>query len=129
VVVVDLNFVAATLEFDTGAVGVMITSWTSGRRVFGVELHAPGIMAEGDLEVGGTVWDAAGSQELDAADVAGSAELHIRGGFRAKSAEFIEAVRSRRLPSSHFGDALKTMTIAEIILAHDLLREAPERNV
>jgi virulence factor len=124
VVVDDLNFIAATLEFDTGAVGVMLTSWTSGRRTFGVEVHAPGVMAEGDLEVGGTVWDAAGSEELDAAEVAGSAELHVRGGFRAKSAEFIDSVRSRRLPSSHFGDALKTMTIAEVILAHDVLREA-----
>jgi predicted dehydrogenase len=129
VVVDDLNFVAATLEFDTGAVGVMITSWTSGRRTFGVEIHAPGIMAEGDLEVGGTVWDINGAEELDAAQVAGSAELHVRGGFHAKSAEFIESVRSRRLPSSHFGDALKTMAIAEVILAHDVLREVPERNV
>jgi len=129
VVVDDLNFVAATLEFDTGAVGVMITSWTSGRRTFGVEIHAPGIMAEGDLEVGGTVWDVNGAEELDAAQVAGSAELHVRGGFHAKSAEFIESVRSRRLPSSHFGDALKTMAIAEVILAHDVLREVPERNV
>jgi hypothetical protein len=87
-----------------------------------VEVHAPGIVAEGDLEIGATVWDADGSEELDAAEVAGSADLHVRGGFRAKSAEFIGAVRTRRLPSSHFGDALKTMTVAETILAHDLLK-------
>jgi len=123
VIVDDINFIAATLEFDTGAVGVMITSWTSGRRTFGVEIHGPGVMAEADLEVGGTIWSEVGVNELDAAEVAGSAEVHVRGGFRAKSAEFIEAVRSRRLPSSHFGDALKTMTVAETILAHDLLRQ------
>jgi len=120
----DINVIAATLEFDTGAVGVMIANWTSGRRTFGVEVHGVGIMAEGDLEVGGTVWDADGQEELDAAEAAGSPDLHVRGGFRDKSAEFIEAVRTRRLPSSHFGDALKTMTVAETILAHDLLREA-----
>lgn len=123
VLVDDLNFITATLEFDTGAVGVMITSWTSGRRTFGVEVHAPGIMAEGDLEVGGVVWGPDGVEELDAAEVAGATELHVRGGFLAKSAEFIEAVRSRRLPSSHFGDALKTMTVAETILAKSLLDE------
>ncbi|NNC12871.1 Gfo/Idh/MocA family oxidoreductase [Planctomonas sp. JC2975] len=123
VIVDDINFITATLEFDTGAVGVMITSWTSGRRTFGVEIHAPGVMAEGDLEIGGMVWGGDGSDELDAAEVAGSDELFIRGGFRAKSAEFIAAVRSRRLPSSHFGDALKTMTVAETILAHALLHE------
>ncbi|MBN9189725.1 Gfo/Idh/MocA family protein [Microbacterium sp.] len=120
----DINVIAATLEFDTGAVGVMIANWTSGRRTFGVEVHGVGIMAEADLEVGGTVWDADGQEDLDAAEVAGSADLHVRGGFRDKSAEFIEAVRTRRLPSSHFGDALKTMTVAETILAHDLLRGA-----
>ncbi|MGD8165967.1 Gfo/Idh/MocA family protein [Herbiconiux sp. P16] len=124
VLVDDITFITATLEFDNGAVGVMITNWTSGRRTFGVEVHGPGIMAEGDLEIGGTVWDADGSEELDAADVAGSPDLPVRGGFRAKSAEFIEAVRTRRLPSSHFGDALKTMTVAETILAHDLLKDA-----
>ena len=122
VLVDDINFITATLEFDTGAVGVMITSWTSGRRTFGVEVHGPGVMAEGDLEVGAVVWGPDGQEELDAAEVAGSAELYVRGGFQAKSAEFIEAVRTRRQPSSHFGDALKTMVVAETILAHDLLR-------
>ncbi|MGN7798611.1 Gfo/Idh/MocA family protein [Leifsonia sp. 22587] len=122
VLVDDINFITATLEFDTGAVGVMITSWTSGRRTFGVEVHGPGVMADGDLEVGAVVWGPDGQEELDAAEVAGSAELYVRGGFQAKSAEFIEAVRTRRRPSSHFGDALKTMVVAETILAHDLLR-------
>lgn len=126
VIVDEINLVAATLEFDTGAVGVMITNWTSGRRTFGVEIHGPGIMAEGDLEVGATIWDADGREELDAGEVAGSPDLYVRGGFLAKSAEFIEAVRSRRLPSSHFGDAMKTMTVAETILAHDLLKETEQ---
>jgi len=123
VIVDDLNFITATLEFDTGAVGIMITNWTSGRRTFGVEIHAPGVMAEGDLEVGGVIWGPQGVEELDAADVAGATELHVRGGFLAKSAEFIDSVRSRRLPSSHFGDALKTMAVAETILAKSLLDE------
>ena len=123
VIVDDLNFITATLQFDTGAVGIMITSWTSGRRTFGVEIHAPGIMAEGDLEVGGVIWGPDGVEELEAAEVAGATELHVRGGFLAKSAEFIQSVRSRRLPSSHFGDALKTMTVAETILAKSLLDE------
>lgn len=129
VVVDDINVIAATIEFDTGAIGIMIANWVSGRRTFAVEVHGPGIMAEADLEVGGAIWDADGREELDAADVAGASDLHVRGGFRAKSAEFIASVRTRRLPSSHFGDALKTMTVAETILAHDLLRGAGERNV
>ena len=123
VIVDDINFITATLEFDTGAVGILINSWTSGRRTFGVEVHAPGFMAEGDLEVGATLWTADGRTELDAAEAAGSSELYRLGGFRAKSAEFIDAVRTRRPASSDFADALKTMVVAETILAHALTTE------
>ena len=123
VVVDDINFITATLEFDTGAVGLLVNSWTSGRRTFGVEVHAPGFMAEGDLEVGASMWTADGRTDLEAAEVAGSNELYRLGGFRDKSAEFIEAVRTRRPASSDFADALKTMLVAETILAHALLRE------
>jgi predicted dehydrogenase len=123
VIVDDINFITATLEFDTGAVGVLLNSWTSGRRTFGVEIHAPGVMAEGDLETGAVVWSAEGPEEIDAVEAAGSSELHQLGGFRAKSAEFIDAVRTRRPASSSFDDALKTMVVAETILALALLEE------
>lgn len=123
VLVDDINFIAATLEFANGAVGLLVNSWTSGRRTFGVEVHAPGVMAEGDLEVGARVWTAKGRTDLDAADVAGSSELYRLGGFRSKSAEFVEAVRTRRPASSDFADALKTMLVAETILAHALTTE------
>jgi virulence factor len=123
VLVDDINFITATLQFDTGAVGLLITSWTSGRRTFGVEVHGPGVMAEGDLEVGATIWTADGETTLSAADVAGSDELYRLGGFRAKSQDFIDAVRSRQPATSHFADALKTMVVAETILAHALEEE------
>lgn len=125
VIVDDVNFITATLQFDTGAVGVLITSWTSGRRTFGVEVHGPGVMAEGDLEVGATVWTADGETAFAAAEVAGSTELYRLGGFRAKSRDFIDAVRSRRPASSDFADALKTMVVAETILAHALIEDGP----
>jgi predicted dehydrogenase len=120
VLVDDINFITATLQFDTGAVGVLITSWTSGRRTFGVEVHGPGVMAEGDLEVGATVWSADGSTTFSAVDAAGSDELYRLGGFRAKNQDFIDSVRSRRPATSDFSDALKTMVVAERILAHAL---------
>jgi len=46
----DINFVAALAEFDSGATGLLANSWSSGRRIFRVEMHAPGICAEGDPE-------------------------------------------------------------------------------
>jgi virulence factor len=123
VLVDDINFITATMQFDTGAVGILINSWTSGRRTFGVEVHGPGVMAEGDLEVGATVWTADGEVGLDAAEAAGSAEPYRLGGFRAKSEDFISAVRSRRPASSDFADALKTMVVAETILAYAMEEE------
>lgn len=122
----DINFIAAMLEFDTGATGMLLNSWTSGRRVFEVELHAPGFCAELDLEAEGHIYedgDTAGTK-LTAQDTAGSGDFFAYGGFLSKTAEFIDCVRTRKQPSSHFGDAAKTMEAAETILAQDLLRSS-----
>ena len=118
----DLNFISALIEFDSGATGVMMNSWTSGRRTFRVEMHAPGICAEVDLESKGHMYaegDVVG-EEFDTTQVAGSEEFHIHGGFQAKNREFIDCLKTGQLPSSHFGDALKTMELAEKILAQGL---------
>ena len=120
----DINFISATLHFDNGAIGYLINSWSSGRRIFAVEMHAPNICAEADHEGKGYLYadgDIKGV-EYDAKTVSGSDEFYVFGGFRNKHREFIDCVRERRLPSSHFGDALKTMEIAEKILAQSLLR-------
>jgi predicted dehydrogenase len=119
----DINFISALLRFDNGATGVLINSWSSGRRIFKVEMHAPGICAEAEHENKGRLYadgDTVGV-EYDTRQVAGSDEFHVYGGFQAKNREFIDAVKSKTLPQSHFGDAVKTMEVAEIILAQALL--------
>lgn len=118
----DVNFIAAQMVFDTGSVGTLHNNWASGRRIFGIEMHAPGICAEADIEVAGRVYENSDTVGIayQAGEVAGGEEFYIRGGFRAKSAEFIEALRRHGQPSSHFGDAVKTMEIAERITAAEL---------
>ncbi len=119
----DVNFIQATLHFDNGAVGVLLNSWTSGRRIFTVEMHAPGICAEADLEAAGRLFadgDVVG-ECFHTHEVSGSDEFYIHGGFQAKHREFIDAVRTRTQPSTPLSDALKTMTVAETILAQALL--------
>jgi predicted dehydrogenase len=49
----DLNFILGMLHFDNGAVGVLMNSWSSGRRTFRVEMHAPGICADAEHECKG----------------------------------------------------------------------------
>ena len=120
----DINFFSALLRFDTGATGVLLNSWTSGRRIFRVQMHAPGICAEAEHEGKGTLYADGDTQGVgyDTREVAGSNDLFVFGGFQAKSREFLDAVKSRTLPASHFGDAVKTMETAERILATALLR-------
>jgi predicted dehydrogenase len=125
VMVPDINFIIATLHFDTGAVGVMLNSWTSGRRIFAVEVHGRGICAEAEHEAKGTLYADGDTQGVtyDTRAVAGSDQLYVYGGFAAKNREFLDAVRAGTLPASHFGDAVKTMEVAERILAQGLLAE------
>lgn len=120
----DLNFISAFLHFDNGATGVMLNSWTSGRRIFKVEMHAPGICAEAEHEGQGRLYADGDTKGVafDTRHVAGSDEFYIYGGFQAKNREFIDAVKSGTQPSSCFADALKTMEVAEIILAQALLK-------
>ena len=119
VLVPDINFITAVLQFDNGATGVMMNSWTSGRRTFRVEMHAPGICAEVEHEGKGHLYadgDTTGTQ-YDSRQVAGSEELFVYGGFQAKHREFVDCVRAGRQPGSCFADALLTMEVAETILA------------
>jgi predicted dehydrogenase len=120
----DINFIAAMLRFDNGATGILLNSWTSGRRIFRVQMHAPGICAEAEHEGRGMLYADGDTQgvEYDTRVVAGSEALFVFGGFQAKNREFIDAVKEKRLPGSHFGDAVKTMEVAERILAQALLQ-------
>jgi len=121
----DINFFAAMLGFDNGATGLLVNSWTSGRRIFDVEMHAPGICVEAEHEGKGVLY-ADGDTEgvvYDTREVAGSDEPYVYGGFRAKHREFIDALKAGVQPGSHFSDAVKTMEVAERILAQALLRD------
>jgi len=121
----DINFISALMEFDNGATGVMLNSWSSGRRIFKVEMHAPGICVEAEHENKGRLYAEGDTEgvEYDTRAVAGSDELYVYGGFQAKNREFIDALKSGVQPQSCFADALKTMEVAEHILAQALLED------
>lgn len=121
----DINFISAVLHFDNDATGYMINSWSSGRRIFAVEMHAPGICVEAEHEGKGHLYADGDTQgiEYDTRQVAGSNELYVFGGFQAKNREFIDCLKTHSQPSSNFQDALKTMEAAERILAISLLQE------
>ncbi|MFC1717810.1 Gfo/Idh/MocA family protein [Candidatus Poribacteria bacterium] len=125
VIVPDINFIMGMLHFDNGALGILMNSWTSGRRIFRVQMHAPGICAEAEHEGKGYLYadgDTKGVQ-YETREVAGSDQNFVFGGFQAKNREFIDCIKAGQQPGSNFSDAVKTMEVAEIILAQALLSE------
>jgi predicted dehydrogenase len=119
----DINFFAALLRFDNGATGIMLNSWTSGRRIFRVQMHAGGICAEGEHEGKGAIYADGDTNGVwyDTRQAAGSDANFVFGGFLAKHREFIDCVKSGAQPGSCFADAAKTMEVADRILAMDIV--------
>jgi len=79
-----------------------MANWTSGRRTFSIELHAPGICAEVDPEGTSTLYadgDTVG-RTVHTTDVARSDEFFVYGGFPGQEREFIDAIRTGTQPSS-----------------------------
>jgi virulence factor len=119
----DINYISATLHFVNGSVGYLINSWSSGRRVFDIEMHAPGICAEMEHEVGGTLYADGDTKGIyiDSAECAGGSEFHVRTGVRVLARDFVDSCRAHRQSCSSFSSALKGMEIAEMILAQATL--------
>ena len=121
----DINWISATLHFDNGATGFIHLSFVSGRRVFRVQMHAPRIHADAEVE-GKAFLYADGDYNgvaYDTKEVAGSNELHVFGGFAAKNREFIDSLKAgREMTSSPFRDCVKTMAVAEEILGQSLMQ-------
>ena len=120
----DINWIGATLQFDNGSTCFVINSWSSGRRVFRVQMHSPGGYTDAEVEGKAYLYldgDYNG-QEYDTKEVAGSDQIYVLGGFRNKNREFIDSLKAgEEMTSSPFRDTVKTMEACETILAHALL--------
>ena len=119
----------ALVRFSTGAVGVILTNFMCGRRIFTVEAHSPGISFFGDLEEGGRIF-ADGQTEPARTftplpsdhDTSPYYEFKIPEINIPKTAwhtdvnrHFLDCIRKNRQPETHFGDALKTMELVDAI--------------
>jgi predicted dehydrogenase len=121
----DYNIINAMMTFDNGSAGILMNNWTSGKRIFGVEMHAPGIYVEAEHETGAYIYRD-GSLEpefISAEEAAKSGEYYAHSGLVNKTRDFIDCCRSKKPCESDFADAYKTMEIAEKILAQTLLKD------
>lgn len=121
----DINWIGATLHFDNGSTCFVINSWSSGRRVFRVQMHSPGGYTDAEVENKAYLYldgDYNGV-EYDTKEVAGSDQNFVYGGFARKNREFIDSLKAgKEMTSSPFRDTVKTMEVCEKILASALLK-------
>lgn len=122
----DINFISAMLRFDNGSTGYVINSWSSGRRIFRVQMHAPGVYVDAEVEGKARLYadgDCKGV-EYDCFEVAGGKTNWEAFGFRDKNREFIDSLKTgKEVTSSPFRDCLKTMQVAEKILAQAIFKD------
>jgi virulence factor len=121
----DINWIGATLQFDNGSTGYVINSWSSGRRVFRIEMHAPTIYVDAEVEKKATLYADGDYEgvEHDCFEVAGGTTNWEAFGFRDKNREFINSLKTGEdVTTSPFRDCIKTMEVAEKILALALLQ-------
>ena len=123
--VVDINFIMAQLTFANGCVGHLMNNWSSGKRIFAVEMHAPGIFVEAEHETKGYMYTDGNLEPkvFDTAEVAGSGDNYIFTGVLAAADDFVTCCLSGGQPMASFENALNTMKVAEYILAQSLMKE------
>ena len=120
--VADINFISAVLHFENGSIGHLINSWSSGKRTFRVEMHAPGIFVDAEHEEKGYLYadgDVNGV-EYDSKEFAGGDDFYLYTGVKAAAEDFVNACLNGGQPQCCFENSCKTMEVAEKILAKAL---------
>lgn len=115
------NEYLALITFSTGAVGILQSSYCTGRRIFRQEFHGRSMTAYVDADadsyliVDGEQVESRPSKEWAASGgAAGDKDFHWLG-FWHENRHFVDCLQNGTLPTSHFGDALKSMELLERI--------------
>jgi predicted dehydrogenase len=115
------NEYTALITFSSGAVGVLQSSYVTGRRVFRVEFHGKNATAYVDPDQESAIVFDDGEPETrpsrdwgTAGGAPGTSSEHWLG-FWHENRHFVDCLQEGRLPTSHFGDAVKSMELVERI--------------
>lgn len=116
------NAFTSLVEFESGATGVLLANWMTGTRMHVFEMHAPGVSAYVDGNRDARLFFDNASHPLvkSTQEAAGSSSPHRYYGFYDENRHFIEAIRNDTFPTSHFGDAVRTMELVDRIYANSL---------
>jgi predicted dehydrogenase len=105
------------VTFDNGCDGILLANWRTGRRFFKLELHSPGASFYADVDADGRFCanDGKVDERVTSQGIAESTDDYVYAGFKAENRHFIDCIRAKRQPSSHFADAVKTMELVDKI--------------
>lgn len=118
------NFYTATLEFESGGLGILSSNRTAGARAIYCEMHGKGVSTY--CTINGLPADQVliqrDNEPHDATRIVRNEELigknvprtHIDGSFQANR-HFIDCIKNDREPLTNFDDAVKTMEVIEKI--------------
>jgi virulence factor len=125
-------------RFDNGVTGVVRGNYRTGARVHQFQIHAPGLSAylnlgfgEGGCDAvllshaGGVQYSLAARGtgdrrriEIDGNRLAGGDEMYKSYGFFQEDRHFLDCLRDGTRPETDIHDAVKSMKLAEMILAN-----------
>jgi len=117
------NMHLALIKFSSGATGLLLNNFMAGRRIFSVEIHAPGISFFGDPEEGGTLYadnKLDPVEEMDPFAMANSQEDYRAFGAYDMNRHFVDCIVKGKQPETCFDDALKTMELIDAIYQSQL---------
>ena len=112
------NVHLALVRFSSGATGLLLNNFMAGRRMFSVEVHAPGISFFGDPEEGGQLYADNKTEPIDELDpfvLAGSAEDYRAFGPYDINRHFVDCMLKGKNPETNFDDATKTMELVDAV--------------
>jgi virulence factor len=114
------NSAMAIVEFSSGAVGQVHFSYGTGRRIFRAEIHGRGVTAYVDADRESYIVGEDGSEEPQVfrsssfGEALGGLPVHWLGFWHAHR-HFVDCLKEGRQPVSHFGDAVKTRELIDLI--------------
>lgn len=113
----------ALVRFSSGCTGILLNNFVTGRRMFTVEIHAPGMSFFGDPEEGGRLFADNRTEpveELDPFVLSKSQEPHRAFGPLDINRHFMDCVRKGKAPETNLDDALKTMELVDAVYGNQI---------
>ena len=111
------NSFNAIVKFSSGASGYLCTNWAVGGRIHIFEMHAGGISAYINPDIGGkaVIHTSEGIKEITTVEAAGTDANYKAYGFYGEGRHFVDCIQSDLQPDTCFADAVQTMALVEQI--------------